>query len=222
MAYIPGDNSDEVIYGTNSSDDIFSKGGDDTVYGLGGDDFLWSGSGNDIYDGGAGWDRVFYRNDPSGVHVDMSLGTATDGWGDTDTFINIERVTGSDFDDTLLGSSGNDSFTGELGDDLIDGRGGSDFVWYGRSPGAVNVDLQSGVVSGAEGSDTLISIESIGGSNYSDTLLGSSADNWFVPDQDDDIYSPHYTGPKGVEETISRRRTAQCPDGQRIASLDTT
>ena len=51
-------------------------------------------------------------------------GTATDGWGDTDTLLNIERISGSSFDDTLTGNGGGNRLQGNEGDDLLRGNGG--------------------------------------------------------------------------------------------------
>ena len=51
--------------------------------------------GDDVIDGGAGdHDRADYRSSPDGVFVDLSTGIAQDGFGGTDTLLNIERIRG--------------------------------------------------------------------------------------------------------------------------------
>ncbi|MDU8913740.1 calcium-binding protein, partial [Aestuariicoccus sp. MJ-SS9] len=192
MASFNYGDGDDTITGTEFGDDIWPGGGNDVVYAFAGDDTIWSDQGNDYYDGGLGFDRLFYRNDISGVTVDLLSGTATDGWGNTDTLVSIERVSGSNYDDFLYGTNDRDSFSGEQGNDYIDGRGGNDFVWYGRATSGIVVDLAAETATGGEGVDTLVSIEFIGGSNYSDFLYGSSADNWFSPDAEGDIFTPNF------------------------------
>ena len=114
----------------------FSGGEDNDVLvgGIGNDDFF-GGGGDDLIDGQDGVDRVIYLCDPAGVIVDLTAGTATDGFGGTDTLRNIENITGSNFNDNLTGNAQANSFWAMEGNDLIDGRGGIDQVSYYDSPG---------------------------------------------------------------------------------------
>ncbi len=184
---LQGLDGQDRLYGGLGNDNNYGGAGNDSIYGGAGEDWLHYEAGDDYYDGGADFDRADYRDAPGSVVINLATGRVLDGGGGRDTLVNVERVTGSAFEDWLIGNDGElNSFSGELGDDLIDGGGGWDYVWYGRATGAVSVDLASGVVSGAEGADTLISIEGLGGSNFSDTLLGSAADNWIEPDMEGD------------------------------------
>jgi Ca2+-binding RTX toxin-like protein len=175
-----------VIDGTDADDKLYGYSGDDTINGLKGDDWLYGGAGNDVIDGGVGFDRIDFRESTSSVVVDFSAGTAAGAAIGSDKISNIERVIGSNFDDTLTGSTTDDdvweSFTGGLGDDIIDGAGGNDYVWYGRSDAGIQVDLETGTVTGGEGQDQLTSIEWVAGSNFADILLGSEGDDGFSPD----------------------------------------
>jgi Ca2+-binding RTX toxin-like protein len=64
------------------------------------------------------------------------------------------------------------------GDDTLDGGSGGDTASYAEAAGGVTVDLAiSGLQSTGEGSDTLVSIENLTGSAFSDTLRGTSGDN---------------------------------------------
>ena len=177
---------DNTIIGTDGNDELYGFSGDDTINGMGGDDWLYGGVGDDIIDGGAGFDRIDFRESASSVVVDFSAGTAAGAAIGSDKISNIERVIGSNFDDTLIGSTTDDdvweSFTGGLGDDIIDGAGGNDYVWYGRSNAGIQVDLETGIVTGGEGEDQLTSIEWVAGSNFADILLGSEGDDGFSPD----------------------------------------
>lgn len=99
---------------------------DDSVYGGAGDDVMVSCAGNDVFDGGAGNNVLDYRADPTGVTVNLGSGTATDGWGGTDTISNFNTVLGSGFDDNLTGGTGADTLDGGAGNDNLTGGSGAD------------------------------------------------------------------------------------------------
>ncbi|MYM68112.1 hypothetical protein GTP45_14905 [Pseudoduganella sp. FT55W] len=117
--------------------------------------------GNDSIDGKDGTDRVDYEHAKAGVQVALGVGAAAgsakDGYGGTDTLLNIEDVRGSTFNDTITGNaeanhlqglSGNDSLQGGAGEDLLDAGSGVDVV-----DGGADADLL--VLKGAYESYTI-------------------------------------------------------------------
>jgi Ca2+-binding RTX toxin-like protein len=136
------------------------------------------GAGNDVIDGGTGWDRVLYTTSPAGVTVSMTTGSATDGFGGTDTLSHIEEVWGSPFADSMSGGSGAESFEGGAGNDTLDGGLGVDRVTYKSSPSGVVVNLKTGTASDGWGStDTLSNFEQVVGSAYNDLITGSDGND---------------------------------------------
>ena len=153
-------------------------------------DTLGSDSHDNILDGGDGNDTASYAAATGAVTVDL---TQQDSQQNTvnagnDTLISIENVTGSNFNDTLIGDlndnkltggGGNDMLIGSDGNDSLDGGTGTDTVSYDgrrrcrdRQPGAVNAH------TGGAGTDTLANIENIIGSSFfDDTLTGNAGDN---------------------------------------------
>ena len=128
-----------------------------------------------------GNDTVVYQNDPSAVSVNLALGTAADGYGTTDTLISIENVSGSSFNDTLIGDNNTNSLIGGPGNDILNGAGGTDLANYFSSPAGVTVDLAHGTAADGFGTtDTLISIENVSGSNFDDTFIGDNNNNFFT------------------------------------------
>lgn len=98
----------------------------------------------------------------------------------------IENATGGSGNDVLLGNGSANVLIGNAGDDILMGRGGkdtlnggagSDTASYANATRAVNVNLAKGNATGGDGSDTLISIENALGSDFDDTLTGSSGAN---------------------------------------------
>jgi Ca2+-binding RTX toxin-like protein len=161
-----------TIHGGDGNDILNAAAGlAASLYGEGGDDILFGSSKNDILDGGTGNDTVSYAHATAGVKVNLSLTAAQNTVGaGTDTLVNIENLTGSPFNDTLQGTSG---------DNVLDGGAGNNTVSYSSAPAAVTVDLSlSGPQNtGGAGTDTLLNFQNVTGSNFNDTLAGTSGDN---------------------------------------------
>jgi Ca2+-binding RTX toxin-like protein len=167
----------EQIHGSAYNDELIGDAGQNVLRGNGGDDRL---------DGGAGTlDTADYSNAPKAVVVNLVQGTATGGDGN-DTVIGIEQLIGSAFADTLIGDATPNSFKGNGGDDQIDGGLGVDTVDYSGATSAVTVSLWENKATGPDGTDTLVSIEEVIGSAFSDTLTGNIESNTFIGGAGDD------------------------------------
>ncbi len=91
-----------------------------------------------------------------------------------------------------MGNGGDDELVGGAGDDRLDGGAGIDQARYFDAGGAVNVSLAIAgpqAVGSGMGSDTLISIEQLDGSNFNDTLTGDSNSNYLFGENGDDSLS---------------------------------
>ena len=149
--FATGDGNDtlisiERVSGSQFADTLLGSEDDNYFRGDGG--FFGSGAA-DYIDGRGGIDRVDYRDDPSGVRINLSTGRAIDGRGFEDTLVSIENASGSGFADTITGSDaanlltgrggndiilgglGADTLQGEAGDDTLEGGGGNDLLQGG-------------------------------------------------------------------------------------------
>ena len=148
---------------------------------------------DDYFDGGIENDTIDYNNSLKAViaSLDYLIAQNTQGSGN-DTLLNIENLIGSSFNDLLVGNAqdniikgnaGNDVLVGGQGNDLLDGGDGIDGVDYVSNDKAVIVDLNYTVPQNTQGAgnDTLLNIESLGGSNYDDLLVGSLVDTGNEP-----------------------------------------
>ena len=189
-----------TIFGTSGNDFLVGTDGDDSINGGLGDDTLSGGQGNDTLDGGNAQgeypnDVAWYHDDPSGVTVNLYYtnaggytgSTATDGWGNTDTLVNIGGIVGSRYADALFASA-EDSGTkddihwyamGMEGNDTITGSSAANSeefaAVYVNDPAGVTVDLENGTATDGWGNtDTLVNIRVTAGSAYADTLTGSN------------------------------------------------
>jgi len=71
-----------------------------------------------------------------------------------------DTIIGNSLDNTLIGGEGDDTLQGLEGNDLIDGGNGFDIAVMSHLASQYNYD--SDILSGPEGSDSLVSIEAIG------------------------------------------------------------
>jgi Ca2+-binding RTX toxin-like protein len=179
--------------------------GADVLIGGSGNDTLHGGAGGDELTGGTGFDTALYTDSDAAVTVNLKTGAVSGGHAAGDTLSSIESVIGSQLNDkltgnggnnvldgwsgndtlsgangndTLFGGSGNDTLLGGAGADILDGGTGRDTANYQYSAAGVKIHLKNGTGSGGDAAgDTLISIESVVGSKFNDTLNGSGADN---------------------------------------------
>jgi Ca2+-binding RTX toxin-like protein len=178
QAMIVGTDGNDVIHGTPGRDVIWGGKGDDTIYGSLGNDLICGGPGADVIHGGRGNDTV-------------------DGGAGSD-----DRAIGDLGDDRVLGGAGNDDeVAGDLGIDIVNGGPGNgdlvhgDYGWDRMSGGAGKGDIASfaTAIAGGKGSgvwaslqahrargdghDKLFGFESLEGSAFRDTLIGSKQGN---------------------------------------------
>jgi Ca2+-binding RTX toxin-like protein len=195
---IRGANAADSIRGAGQSESLFGNGGNDTLIGGAGRDFMSGGAGNDIIDGSSTVDQIAgdqdtaaYNNSGTtqGAIVNLDTGTATDGFGNTDTLIDIERVRGTNFADVVTGSSTanlrQERFEGLGGNDTIDGQAGWNVVSHQSDASngglaGVTVDLATGTATDGFGNtDTLINIGGVLGTAFADNMTGNSGNNIF-------------------------------------------
>ena len=174
---------------------------------------LDGGAGNDTIDGGNGFDTASYASAASGVSVTLALfgGQDTLGAG-IDTLLNIENLTGSAHNDTLLGNAAANAISGGAGNDIIDGAAGADSMSGGLGDDRFYIDNSFDVVSEATGQgddwafvlgtytlaqgasiETLVALNQgstdplvLTGNEYGQSLYGNLGDNYLNGGQGSD------------------------------------
>jgi Ca2+-binding RTX toxin-like protein len=207
-----GNATSNLLEGGAGNDSLWGYGGGDIFSGGDGNDYMVGAAGADSFDGGTGIDTVSYYFASSAVTVYLS-GGGTQGEAAGDTYLGVESVLGSAYDDTLCGTSGTDVLSGHRGNDSLWGYGGSD-VFYGGdgndymtgaagadyfdggigvdtvsyyfASSAVTVYLAGGGIQGEADGDLYANVESVLGSAYDDTLCGTAGANTLMGDRGND------------------------------------
>ncbi|MEP3638959.1 MAG: calcium-binding protein [Paracoccaceae bacterium] len=156
------DDSGQTILAGNGNDLIYDGAGDDTVEGGAGRDQFHTGGGADLYDGGAGRDEVFYTTANEGLTIDTIDGTNGTGIAAGDTFVDIEILHGSEFNDVIIsdlertfGGNGDDTIYGSSGIDTLDGGAGMDELNGNDGADVLNGNGGADVLNGNKGADVL-------------------------------------------------------------------
>jgi Ca2+-binding RTX toxin-like protein len=211
---LKGDIGNDTLQGGLGSDVLDGGAGNDVLAGgTGGpsaDDRFEASFGNDtVYGGNIGSDddpnldfnTINYLNRGfASVRVEFGSnsrsGTVVKSGGGTDTFFAIDEVRGTDGADTFIGGSGagTQRFVGYAGNDIFDGTLGQNEVDYRQEAKAaklttgLTINLATGVVQDATGgTDTLIAIERVRGTENSDYIIGNTLNNRLRGDAGDDI-----------------------------------
>jgi Ca2+-binding RTX toxin-like protein len=221
-----GNDLANILTGYAGNDQLIGGGGDDTLNGGSGNDTLSGGDGNDYLSGGAGADTIdggagtansVSFGGTTGVNVNLETGVGLGGDAQGDTYVNIQAVYGTSFDDVITGDaqanwifaydgnnvidgkggndsivtgSGNDIIIGGAGNNSINGGAGIDTASYVSSATAVTVNLTIAgyqLVTGTSSYDSLTNIENLTGSAFADTLTGDVNANVIDGGAGDDI-----------------------------------
>ncbi|MCX7256577.1 MAG: calcium-binding protein, partial [Polaromonas sp.] len=168
------DNIGDVVSETNA---VLSTGGTDSVYSylsaytlganvengrilssgtasLSGNalgNLLYAGAGSNVLDGGLGIDTASYQYATAGVTVSLasSVAQATVGSG-SDTLLNVENLTGSNFADTLTGNASSNILNGGTGADNMTGGDGSDTYYVDNIGDVVSETNATASTGGAD------------------------------------------------------------------------
>jgi CSLREA domain-containing protein/uncharacterized repeat protein (TIGR01451 family) len=171
---------DDTLRGREGNDSLRAGDGNDTLLAGGGNDLLDGGFGDDSFNGQSGADIAWYLNAPvfntttnqgSAVNLAVTSAQATGKYGN-DSFVEVENILGSLFNDTLSGDTLPNYISGAAGNDLIQGRAGNDFTLSG---GDGNDDIR-----GQEGNDTLV-----GGKGKDSFNGGADTDACYVGSNND-------------------------------------
>jgi Ca2+-binding RTX toxin-like protein len=149
-----GDGIDNITGGTGA-DLLYGGTDDDTISGGTGEDFLEGGLGADRLDGGSEYDTASYASATGGVRANLLNATANTGEAAGDTYVSIEHLFGSDFNDELSGTNSANRLSGGKGNDVLSGFGGADVLLGCDGNDTISGEGGDDKIDGGTGNDTL-------------------------------------------------------------------
>ena len=198
---LTGNSDGNRIEGLDGNDRLSGVAGNDTLLGGNGNDTLLGGTGADVLDGGVGRDRISYREAITGLTANLTNTAVNTGEAAGDSYLGIEDMEGTGYNDTLVGDAqannilglegndrldggagvdslyggdGNDTLIGGDGADRLDAGNGTDFASYDTAMAAVRVDLVLPLLNlGDAVGDSYVGIEGFILSGHADTFSGS-------------------------------------------------
>ncbi|MES0884378.1 hypothetical protein [Roseibium sp. SCP14] len=194
------------VYSGDAAGDTY-----DSIEGLVGssyDDTFISGSEAIILNGGLGFDTVDYSSSSSAVNIDLSYaqpspglweGVGSGGDAEGDKYYNIDRVIGSDFDDTLRSTYGARELVGGAGNDVYVVQGAAEVI---ELTGEGDDEIQVNSNYSIENLHAIERLTMIGGGNV--TLTGNAGDNVLTGGSGNDTLvggagADHLVGGNGVD-----------------------
>ena len=167
---------------------VFGSDFDDRLIGSNSDraESFDGGKGDDYIDGGGGLhDRYQIESPPFSLIVDLSgpVGLAnllTDEGVSTDTLLNIEEVSATEFDDDITMSAVDNVAIGKNGNDIIRGLDGNDTLIGDQGEGFWGSTAGDDTLIGGAGNDSLVGnagADRLFGDADNDTLLGGDGND---------------------------------------------
>ncbi len=138
-------------------ENVIGSDGNDRINGAGDDNQLDGGAGNDRLNGRGGDDVLLAGDGNDRLNGGAGNDILLDGAGN-------DRVSGGNGDDIVMAGSGRDVFNGGRGFDTID---------FSDATSALEINLGRRTVKG-DGDDRISNFESVVGSDFDDTILGSN------------------------------------------------
>ncbi len=165
----------ENLNGSNYNDSLTGSSSTNILNGGAGADTLIGGDGSDTYTVDNAGDLVTETNaDLATGGSDMVYSTLS-AYTLTANVENLRLLASGAANGT--GNSLNNTLYAGAGDNVLDGGAGTDTVSWVYATAGVTASLASGHATTGLGSDTLIGIENLSGSNYADNLIGNSLAN---------------------------------------------
>ena len=161
---LTGSNDDNLLQGGDGRDRLNGRAGNDVLNGGAGNDILVGGEGADINVGGQGnRDAIDFTRSKAGVGLSLESGEGWTGDAELDSYLDIEYVYGSQFDDVIVGDEEVNRLVGNGGNDFMDGREGIDYLLGGEG---------DDTMTGGQGRDVFVFEANFGKDLITDFVAG--------------------------------------------------
>jgi len=199
----------ENITGGSGNDTIYGDSNANTLKGGSGDDTIFTSAGVDYIDGGSGSNDWIDFSAIAATPININLSTQkiiNDGYGNTETIVNVENINAGSGNDTLYGDGMSNTIYGNAGADTLAGNDGTDLLYGGIGADSLDGGADNDTLYGEADNDVLT------GGAGNDSLDGGTGDDTFIGGSGNDTF----TGGNGVDIADYRTATAKiviAPDG---------
>lgn len=177
-----GSGEDNIVIGWEGNSESYHNSvyvdagnDDDTIVLLGSSTLVDSR----FIDGGDGVDSADYFNADQNIKLDLVKQWRNDGAAINDYLLNIENITGTRFDDIILGNAKDNLLIGVNGNDVLKGRGGDDIIRGDFRSTNLNLIAEDGNGIFISGIDIAsFGDDQINGGRGNDKLYGDIAETW--------------------------------------------
>lgn len=229
---ITGSTYNDLLIGNSGANILRGGTGDDTLEGMLGADSLVGGDDASDLNNTASYDHAGPVSGATGVTASLTTPSINTGEAAGDSYVNIRNLLGSAFNDTLqgdqyanilTGNDGDDTLEGMLGADTLKGGDGSDTASYTSSATAVRADLNDYHTNTglASENDVYELIENLLGSDFNDTLVGSSGINRLDGGKGDDLLIGNAEGDQLIGGDDNQSGSGSSLTGGDTASFET-
>lgn len=133
-----GFSGEDFVRGGGADNLLRGEAGDDGLEGEEGADTLAGGAGADALDGGAGIDWADYSSAALKVVADLLTGASNLNDAAGDSYVDVENLRGTAFNDLLQGDHGDNLIDGGIKNDNLRGRKGADTLIGGVGQDTLN------------------------------------------------------------------------------------
>ncbi|AOO66352.1 beta strand repeat-containing protein [Sulfurospirillum halorespirans] len=192
----------ENITGGTGNDTIYGDDQANTLKGGAGDDTIFTSVGVDYIDGGSGSNDWIDFSAITTTPITINLSTQkiiNDGYGNTETIVNVENINAGSGNDTLYGDGMANTIYGNAGADTLSGNDGADLLYGGMGNDSLDGGADNDTLYGEDGSDILV------GGSGNDSLVGGAGDDSFIGGVGNDVF----VGGDGIDIADYRNATAK-------------
>jgi Ca2+-binding RTX toxin-like protein len=212
-----------TINGNAVNNVLSGQGGNDTLSGGDGNDTLFGGEGADLLLGGLGLHDVASYADSfdEGLRADLAITSTNTGRAAGDVYVSIEDLTGTFFNDVLVGNSSGNVIRGENGRDAVFGREGNDTLQGGEGADSLSGGAGVDELTGGLGLDSFV-FDTPAGPGNADRIVdfNVAGDSILLFDQ---VFTSVPTGTlaalafsQGVTATLASHRVIYDPSTGRV------
>ncbi len=194
---LTGTSGNDVMIGSDNPDNLMGDSGNDLLIGGLGNDVFYGDAGNDVLVGGLGGiDTADFSNESSSITIENGLSSG--GSSGNDVLIGIEKIIGTNYNDSIITGWRDDGIDGGAGNDYLNGAAGHDTIYGGDGNDIIYGSAGADALWGDDFADTFSGNDTIYGGDGQDTIRGGQGNDTIIGGESgDELY-----GGAGIDQFV--------------------